>query len=67
MSQKVRKLQFLAAQVTWKLLSTKESEGSGGGANKLFGLKINDTITIEFKEADNKIQNLIDDHDYSNS
>ncbi|MEC8968236.1 MAG: SAM hydroxide adenosyltransferase, partial [Bacteroidota bacterium] len=23
--------------------------GSGGGANQLFGLKINDTITIEFK------------------
>lgn len=27
-------------------------EGSGGGANKLFGLKLNDTITIEFKEED---------------
>lgn len=25
-------------------------EGSGGGANKLFGLKLNDTITIEFKD-----------------
>ena len=23
--------------------------GSGGGANQLFGLKLNDTITIEFK------------------
>jgi len=27
--------------------------GSGGGANQLFGLKINDTITIEFKQDDN--------------
>jgi len=26
--------------------------GSGGGANQLFGLKINDTITIEFKQDD---------------
>lgn len=25
-------------------------EGSGGGANKLFGLKITDTVTIEFEE-----------------
>lgn len=28
----------------------KGVEGSGGGANKLFGLKITDTITIEFEE-----------------
>ena len=28
----------------------KGVEGSGGGANKLFGLKISDTITIEFTE-----------------
>lgn len=27
----------------------KGVEGSGGGANQLFGLKLNDTITIEFK------------------
>ena len=29
----------------------KGVEGSGGGANKLFGLKLNDTITIEFLDA----------------
>ncbi len=29
----------------------KGVEGSGGGAKQLFGLKLNDTITIEFKEV----------------
>ena len=30
----------------------KGVEGSGGGANKLFGLKLNDTVRIEFEERD---------------
>lgn len=29
----------------------KGVDGSGGGANQLFGLKLNDTITIEFKNT----------------
>ena len=29
----------------------KGVDGSGGGANQLFGLKLNDTITIEFRES----------------
>lgn len=29
----------------------KGVDGSGGGANKLFGIKLNDTITIEFDQA----------------
>ncbi len=37
----------------------KGVEGSGGGANKLFGLKISDTITIEFKEKKNLIDSFM--------
>jgi len=32
----------------------KGVEGSGGGASKLFGIKLNDTITIEFSDLKNK-------------
>jgi len=34
-------------------------EGSGGGANKLFGLKITDTITIEFEEKKEEPDNFM--------
>lgn len=34
-------------------------EGSGGGANKLFGLKLNDTITIEFKDEEKVPDNML--------
>ena len=61
------KIAIFSSSGNLEIAINKGVEGSGGGANKLFGLKINDTITIEFKEADNKTQNLTDNHDYSNS
>ena len=35
---------------TLEISINKGVEGSGGGANKLFGIKLNDTITIEFND-----------------
>jgi len=61
------KIAIFSSSGNLEIAINKGVEGSGGGANKLFGLKMNDTITIEFKEADNKTQNLTDNHDYSNS
>ena len=61
------KIAIFSSSGNLEIAINKGVEGSGGGANKLFGLKMNDTITIEFKEADDKSQNRTNEHDYSNS
>lgn len=43
------KLAIFGAGNFLEIAINKGVEGSGGGANKLFGLKLNDTIRIEFK------------------
>ena len=44
------KLALFSSSGYLEIAINKGVEGSGGGANKLFGLKISDTITIEFTE-----------------
>ncbi len=44
------KLALFSSSGYLEIAINKGVEGSGGGANKLFGLKISDTITIEFIE-----------------
>ena len=43
------KVALFSASGYLEIAINKGVEGSGGGANKLFGLKINDTIRIEFE------------------
>jgi S-adenosylmethionine hydrolase len=42
------KVALFSSTGTLEISINKGVEGSGGGANKLFGIKLNDTITIEF-------------------
>ncbi len=44
------KLALFSSSGHLEIAINKGVEGSGGGANKLFGLKISDTITIEFED-----------------
>jgi len=46
------KVALFSSSGNLEIAINKGVEGSGGGANKLFGLKMNDTITIEFKNAE---------------
>lgn len=45
------KLALFSSSGYLEIAINKGVEGSGGGANKLFGLKITDTITIEFEDS----------------
>lgn len=44
------KVALFSANGHLEIAINKGVEGSGGGANKLFGLKVNDTIRVEFGE-----------------
>lgn len=44
------KLALFSATGYLEIAINKGVEGSGGGANKLFGLKLNDTVRIEFED-----------------
>lgn len=44
------KVALFSSTGTLEISINKGVEGSGGGANKLFGIKLNDTITIEFND-----------------
>lgn len=46
------KVAIFSSSGNLEIAINKGVEGSGGGANKLFGLKMNDTITIEFKNPE---------------
>ncbi len=46
------KVALFSSSGNLEIAINKGVEGSGGGANKLFGLKMNDTITIEFKDPE---------------
>jgi len=52
------KVALFSSSGNLEIAINKGVEGSGGGANKLFGLKMNDTITIEFKETPNSLSDL---------